>query len=272
MNKSAWILLSLACVVIPGGGFRAAENTTSPAVPTASQPAISPPDQWLARATPVLDDAEGSLNPYVLKVIDSYPVDGSFPYRWEKNEYDIYNGVSQTLEYQGRTIAKAHPNGTRCSNCCGITFEVFFRSMRLRNQQKGLKADDFNGMTGDDLFNAMLTWFVVGKGDSPQKAIDAYGLGDPITDWEKAKPGDFCDISRNNNSGHSVIFISWLRDSGGRITGMRYFSSGTSQGIGFASEYFTDAGGKVLREHVHLARVGSIEKYTPIDRANVPKH
>jgi hypothetical protein len=230
---------------------------------------ISPVDKFLKKTTPVLDDAEGTLNPYVLKIVDAYPVDGSYPYRWEKNEYDIYNGVTQDLLYQEQTVAKAHPNGSRCSNCCGLTFEIFFRAMQFRNKQKGLDINDFNGMTYDDLYNFMLIWFIVGKGDSPQKAIEYYGLGQAITDWKQAKAGDFCDISRDNNTGHSIIFIRWLYNPEGKIIGLDYFSS-QNKGIGFQTELFSDSGGKILRDQVHLARVGKIENYKPFDRASIP--
>ena len=232
---------------------------------------LSPVEQWLNRATPVLDDKEKSLNPYVLKIIDSYPVDGSYPYRWQKEppEYDIYNGVTQDLLYQGKIVAKAHPNKTRCSNCCGLTFEIFFRAMQMRNKDRKIDTNDFNGMTFDDLFNFMLIWFVVGQGDTPQKAIEYYGLGKRIDNWEEAKAGDFCDISRNNNSGHSIIFVEWERNPDGKIAGMKYFSS-NSKGVGFTTEFFTDTGGKIIRESVHLARVGSIDNYKPFDRSNIP--
>jgi len=45
---------------------------------------FSPVDKALAKAYAredlVADDAEGSLNPYVLKVVSAYPLDGSYPY------------------------------------------------------------------------------------------------------------------------------------------------------------------------------------------------
>ena len=229
----------------------------------------TPVEKYLSMSCTIKDDEEGSLNPYVLHVIKGYPTDGSYPYRWEKNEYDIYNGVTEDLVYQGRVVAKGHPNKTLCSNCCGLTFEIFFRSMRLRNIRKGLDPSDFNSMMWDDLFNMMLIWFIVGKGDSPREAIDYYGLGTKIMDWEQAKPGDFMDISRNNGSGHSVIFIEWVRDAKGGITGLKYFSS-NSRGVGYATEYFSDSGGKVMREHIHIGRVGRIEDYRAFDRTTIP--
>lgn len=231
---------------------------------------FSPVDKFLARATPVLDDAEGALNPYVLKVIDAYPLGtGEYPYRCKPLEYDKYLGVTQNLFYQGRIVAKAHPNGTRCSYCCGLTFEILYRAMKLRNMQKGIDPDDFNGMTFYDLFNLLQLWYIEGDADSPQKGIEYYGLGRKITNWDEAKAGDFCDFSRNNGTGHSIIFIRWVKNPEGKITGMEYFSSNL-RGVGYLTEFFSDSGGKVLRDWVHLARVGSIENYKKFDRSIIP--
>ena len=78
---------------------------------------FSPVDKALAKAYAredlIKDDAEGSLNPYVLKVISAYPLDGSYPYHcgWTPREYDIYNGVTQDLWYRGMVVAKAYPDG-----------------------------------------------------------------------------------------------------------------------------------------------------------------
>ncbi|MCB9851143.1 MAG: hypothetical protein H6817_10625 [Phycisphaerales bacterium] len=231
---------------------------------------FSPVGKFLASAEPVVDDAEGSLNPYVLRVIEAYPTDGSYPYHCKPLEYDIYNGVTEDIWYQGRVVAKAYPDGSRCSYCCGLTFEIFCRAMELRNRAKGLQPDAFNGMCFTDLFNLLQLWYIEGKGDSPQRGIVAYGLGRAIEDWEEAKAGDFCDFSRNNKTGHSVIFLEWTRDDAGKITGMKYFSS-NSKGVGPQTEYFSDTGGKLLRKWVRLARVGSIDAYKPFNRLDIPQ-
>jgi hypothetical protein len=234
---------------------------------------FTPVDKYLASAPPVTDDAEGSLNPYVLKVIEAYPKDGSYPYRCIKEpEYDLYNGVTQDLYYKGQVVAKAHPNNTRCSYCCGLTFEILVRAMKERNIQKGIDPDDFNGMSFFDLHNLLQLWYIEGEGDSPQKGIEDYGLGRKIENWEEVKAGDFLDYSRNNSTGHSVIFIEWVRDDAGKITGFKYFSSNT-RGVGYGREYFADSGvkdGKVLKKEFRLAHVGSIENYKPFDRTKIP--
>ncbi len=239
---------------------------------------FSPVDAALAKAfareEPVADD--GTLNPYVLKVVSAYPLDGSYPYHcgWKPREYDIYNGVTQDMWYRGLVVAKAYPDGSRCSYCCGLTFEIFVRAMKLRNAQRGLDPDDFNGMTFHDLFNLLQLWYIEGSGDSPQLGIVSYGLGQAITNFEDARPGDFADYSTTPAGGHSVIFIDWLRDDAGRIVGMKYFSSNLSgtHGVGYGEGKFSDANGGrgLLRNSVRLARVGGIGEYKPFDRLKIP--
>jgi hypothetical protein len=44
---------------------------------------------------------------------------------------------------------------------------------------------------------------------------------------------------RWSGSGHSVIFVNWVRDENQQITGMRYWSSQrATNGIGYRTEYF----------------------------------
>jgi hypothetical protein len=243
---------------------------------------FSPVDKALAKAYAreemVADDAEGALNPYVLKVISAFPLDGSYSYHcsWEPREYDIYNGVTQDLWYKGMVVAKAYPDGSRCSYCCGYTFEVFVRAMKLRNIQKGLDPDDFNGMTFGDLFNLLQLWYIEGPGDCELRGITAYGLGRAITDFEQVHPGDFLSYSTTPPGGHSVVFIDWLRDDQHKIVGLKYFSSNLSgsHGVGYGSGRFSDAnpnGRGILRKSLRIARVGAIKNYAPFDRATIPQ-
>jgi hypothetical protein len=243
---------------------------------------FSPVDKALAKAYAredmVKDDADGSLNPYVLKVISAFPTDGSYPYHcsWEPREYDIYNGVTQDMWYKGMVVAKAYPDGSRCSYCCGYTFEVFLRAMKLRNIQKGLDPDDFNGMTFNDVFNMLQLWYIEGKGDSEQRGIVSYGLGKAITDLEEVKPGDFLSYSTTPPGGHAVVFIDWLRDDEKKIVGFKYFSSNLSgtHGVGYGQGHFSDSnprGRGILRKSLKIGRVGAIADYVKFDRANIPQ-
>jgi len=243
---------------------------------------FSPVDKALAaayaREEMITEDPEGSLNPYVMKVISGYPLDGSLPYHcsWEPREYDIYNGVTQDMWYKGMVVAKAYPDGSRCSYCCGFTFEVFLRAMKLRNIQKGLDPDDFNGMTFGDLFNALQFWYIEGKDDCERRAIESYGLGYRITNLDNVRPGDFLSYDNKPSGGHSCIFIDWLRDDQNKIVGLKYFSSNLSgsKGVGYGQGLFSDSnpnGRGILRTSLRLARVGAIEDYKPFDRATIPQ-
>ena len=243
---------------------------------------FSPVDKALAKAYAredmVTDEPDGSLNPYVLKVISAYPLDGSYPYHcgWTPREYDIYNGVTQDLWYRGMVVAKAYPDGSRCSYCCGFTFEAFVRAMKLRNIQKGFDPDDFNGMTFSDLFNMLQLWYIEGDGDSEQRGITSYGLGRAITDLEEVKAGDFLSYSTTPPGGHSVIFIEWNRDAQNKIVGFKYLSSNLSgtKGVGYGSGRFSDSnsnGRGILRKSLRIARVWAIKDYMPFNRASIPQ-
>jgi hypothetical protein len=256
--------------------------TYTPKVYPVDERGFSPVDKALAKAYAredmVKDDDEGSLNPYVMKVISAYPLDGSYPYHcgWTPREYDIYNGVTQDLWYKGMVVAKAYPDGSRCSYCCGFTFEAFVRAMKLRNVQKGLDQDDFNGMSFNDLFNLLQLWYIEGPGDCEQRGITGYGLGRAITNFEDARPGDFLSYSTTPAGGHAVIFIDWLRDDQNKIVGMKYFSSnlGGTHGVGYGSGHFSDSnanGRGLLRKSLRIARVGAIKDYKPFDRASIPQ-
>lgn len=255
--------------------------TYTPRVYPVDERGFSPVGKALAKAYAredmVQDDAEGALNPYVMKVISAFPLDGSYPYHcgWTPREYDIYNGVTEDLWYKGMVVAKAYPDGSRCSYCCGFTFEAFVRAMKLRNVQKGLDADDFNGMTFNDLFNMLQLWYIEGPGDCELRAVTSYGLGHAVTNFEDVRPGDFLSYSTTPSGGHSVIFIDWMRDEQNKIVGMKYFSSnlGGSKGVGYGSGRFSDsnANGKgLLRKSLRIVRVGAIKDYKPFDRATIP--
>ena len=256
--------------------------TYTPRVYPVDERGFSPVDKALAKAYAredmVKDDDEGALNPYVMKVISAYPLDGSYPYHcgWTPREYDLYNGVTQDLWYKGMVVAKAYPDGSRCSYCCGFTFEAFVRAMKLRNVQKGLDADDFNGMTFNDLFNLLQLWYIEGPGDCEQRGIVGYGLGRAIPNLEDARPGDFLSYSTTPSGGHSVIFIDWVRDEQNKIVGMKYFSSNLSgsHGVGYGSGRFSDSnanGRGLLRKSLRIARVGATKDYKPFDRAAIPQ-
>jgi uncharacterized protein YgiM (DUF1202 family) len=225
-----------------------------PAKPAPEQPA--PP-----AAPPVSSTYDTNLNDYVQQVIGTY--NGYYPFLLN-TDYANYNGVTENLYFGGKLLAKAHPSGNRASHCVGITFEVFFKAMQARNQKLGLAADDFNGMTFDELFDFLLTWYVANgnkRVSNIEVAVEKYGLGKRVARFEEARSGDFMDLSRSNGTGHTVVFQNWVRNNSGHITGVRYWSS-QSSGIGFNTEYFDTSGrGNVLSNQVYIARVLPVHQY-----------
>jgi hypothetical protein len=215
--------------------------------------------------------AKSELNDYVLKVIPTYE-GGKYPYLLN-TDYAHYNGVTENINYQGSLIAKANPDGSKSSHCVGLTYEVFFKAMQNRNEDAGITSDNFNNMTADDMRDFLLTWYAAkgyskSEGNQIAGAIVRYGLGVQITNLEDAKAGDFIDFSRTK-SGHTAVFINWLRDDKNNIVGFRYWSTQEStNGIGYKEEYFSDNTqeafkGTVNRNQLYIGRVKAISNYRP---------
>ncbi|MBM7614392.1 hypothetical protein [Alkaliphilus hydrothermalis] len=209
------------------------------------------------------------LNSYVLNVMKTYPRNGSHPYLLN-NDYQNYNGVTANINYQNKLLLKAHPSGSRASHCSGLTFEVFFKAMQQRNKEAGISPEDFNGMSYDQLYNFAMTWYVANGNKQSSNiaiAVEKYGIGHRVSNLEDAKPGDFLDFSRENNTGHTVVFLNWIRDNG-KIIGLRYWSTqGSTNGINYNEEYFNveksngTKYGDLIIDQIYIARVTSINKY-----------
>jgi hypothetical protein len=197
----------------------------------------------------------GDMNALVLEVLAGYPTDGTHTYHWPKT--GGWTGNTKDLVYGTEVLAAGDPNG-RCY-CCGLTFEVFLDAWRLWTARRGRpwQIVDF-GLPA--VRRLQKQWF----GSAADKtcvrtALVDNGLGHEVEDWDDARPGDFVQLWRANGSGHSVIFLAWLRGPDGAIEGLRYWSTqGSTQGIGEREESFADSAGerRVLREAFYLCRVG----------------
>lgn len=111
-----------------------------------------------------------------------------------------------------------------------------------------------------------MLWYVASgnkRTSNVAAAVEKYGIGRQIHNWEEAKKGDFLDFSRSNHTGHTVVFLHWVRDNDGRIIGLHYWSSqGSTNGIDYVTEYFDFSGrGNVLSNHVYIARVLPVKQY-----------
>ena len=209
----------------------------------------------VVKSEPVNKQIKTDFNAYVLYIIKTYDIKNiSYPYLLN-NDYSNYNGVTTNLVFQGQTLAKAHPSGNRASHCVGITFEVFFKAMQARNKALGKSVEDFNGLNFNQLQDLMLTWYVANGSKSISNvtvALERYGLGKRIYNWESVRAGDFIDFNRSNGTGHTAVFLEWIRDNNNSIIGIKYWSSQEStNGINYKDEYF----GSVLKDPFYIARV-----------------
>ena len=186
------------------------------------------------------------LNPYVLEIMSTYPVDGSYGYFWPKE--GGWEGTTQDVVYEGKKLTDGDPKNR--SYCCGLTFEVYVRA--LLEASEGAAA----GVSADTLHELRLRFF----GDSKegerrrlcQFGLESLRLGETVDDLEQARAGDFVQFWRHGGSGHSVIFVNWVRRKG-EIRGITYWSSQTStQGIGYQTETIGPDG--IDRKQIYIAR------------------
>ena len=201
---------------------------------------------------------ERDLNDYIINTLETYPRDGSLPYSWVSG----YDGVTQDLSYRGDVIAKANEDSSKSSFCCGLTFEVYYKSIMQALEDLDLD-EDLNNMKADDFSDFISRWFVQEKnGDGPGLALVPYGLGKKIEKMADVRKGDFVQIWRTSGSGHSVIFIEWTLNEAGDTTGMKYWSTqpGTD-GVNYNVEYFDAYGGKIDKSVTHYSRAFSPNEF-----------
>lgn len=209
-----------------------------------------------------IDGSLPEFNRLVLEEIATYRMDGTHGYWWPNarqmretlGEDARFHGVTRDLYLGGQRVAHGEPDGR--TFCCGVTLEAFHAAYLRWIEENGEPGG--TALTPENWADFMRYWFVLEKnGPGPSLALEEFGLGRTINP-EDALPGDFVQIWRRQGSGHSVIFLSWVRDEEGEISGFRYWSSqpGTD-GIRPTIEYFApeDAKRGMAWEHTHWGRV-----------------
>lgn len=203
-----------------------------------------------ASASPELPE----FNRIVLQVISEYPTDGTHGYWWPRDGEGSYDGVTHDLYFRGEKVMEGEPQGR--TFCCGLTLEVFLEAYKRWLAQHG--GEETATLRPEDWPEFQRLWFVVEtNGPGPSAALEQFGLGRTIRQ-EEALPGDFVQIWRRQGSGHSVIFLDWVRDEAENIVGFHYWSTQPStNGIHEATEHFAspEADEGVAAEHTHWGRV-----------------
>jgi hypothetical protein len=178
------------------------------------------------------------LNDYILKEA----------YRYTSGRYVLSStGCPEHLVYADDTILKKSASGTYCS---GYTFTVFFNTMKEHHR--------FEGKSSDELRKIQKDWYGITRDATETQCLfvlEQQGWGRKIA-FDEAQPGDFVQFWRNNQSGHSVIFLGWERDSTGHIIAMKYRSSQLkTDGVGDRTELIGSGPKELNRNRIYLARL-----------------
>ncbi|MBX7244987.1 MAG: hypothetical protein K1X53_05785 [Candidatus Sumerlaeaceae bacterium] len=174
-----------------------------------------------------------SVNRATVARYKAYPTNGTFTYLWSGGGY----GVTQNLYYLSTLVApKPSGNTTYCS---GLAFDAFITAWKDYNTSYShTLIGPISTATQMEAFRKI--WYGVTDAEKlAARAIPDYSVGVEITDWEEAQEGDFVQLWRHSGSGHNPLFVSWIRNGSGTITGVNYWGSqGSTNGIGYNSESF----------------------------------
>jgi hypothetical protein len=207
-----------------------------------------------------VDPGESDVNDLVMSLVDQYPTDGSYDYWWPSGV--SWSGNPHDIWYLDQLFAEGDPQHR--SFCVGLTFEVFMRAFDEADRAWGGDGS-LNGVPFDELYELRTDWYVRDLwGSGPVEAVENYGIGAEVRSWDHVRPGDFVQFWRHSGSGHNVVFIDWERDSEDTIIGFRYWSTqGSTDGVGFNSEYFGSSGSRVDPNHFFVARVFTPDDWVP---------
>ncbi|MEZ6017083.1 MAG: hypothetical protein R3F49_18345 [Planctomycetota bacterium] len=205
----------------------------------------------LACAGPALGDSQrrqqGDAARRVLEAALSFKSGGGYDTKWSGT------GVPDEITHAGERVLSKGTGGTYC---CGFTFAVAMQALAAGNALKGKSIADVRAF--------QKAWYGATKETAERQcaqAVERLGVGREVP-IEDARAGDFMQLWRASDkpSGHSVLFLSWIELDGQRV-GFNYLSSqGSTNGIGYNAEYFSDAAlgrGRVDRKRLYCARIGT---------------
>lgn len=197
--------------------------------------------------------SQKTFNDYVLQAVKTYPTDGSEPYAWVNDPG--YYGISRDLHYLGQQYIKA--DAQKRSYCSGITFQVFMEAYEQYNTDHGLEGIG-NIADLEDLEEFRRKWYGVG-GDrrTIKHALESSGLGYQVADLSEVQAGDFVQLWRFNGSGHTVIFINWVKDTNDQIIGFNYWSSNYGRGPSYQIEYFGESGKLININETYFMKISN---------------
>ncbi len=203
-------------------------------------PAVGKGEIEAAEVVPAVSGAD--LNAKVIEVANSKSGGG---YYWPDPAPEGYHGAPETFKWQGSTILGASEGR---SHCCGFTCWVALEVAKANGLLEGKTVKQVRSFKG--------LWFGSSTNhEMPARALPALGIGVKVP-FQDAQPGDFMQLWRTDDSGHSVIFLDWVRDAAGTITAVKYRGSNkTTKGVGDHTEKLKSAGGRVDPAKCHVGRM-----------------
>jgi hypothetical protein len=176
----------------------------------------------------------------VVKIARGYKDGGG--YKWKGS------GTPEEIKFNGEKIL---PKG-ESTYCSGFTFAVVMKAAEQRGLLRDKKPEQIRAFQKE--------WYGATKESAETQcafAVERLGIGKQVTS-KQARAGDFLQLWRTNKSGHSVVFLEWVKD-GRRPIGVKYRSTQKStDGIGDRVEYFANVpskDGKVDVERMYFCRL-----------------
>ncbi len=177
-------------------------------------------------------------NKKVLEIAYSYSGGG---YKWSSS------GAPKAIIFKDSEILKKSTQGTFCS---GYTFTVAFEALDQAGKIDHLSLDQVKWLQRN--------WYGTNEASAETQclyALKKLGLGFEVK-MREAKAGDFVQFWRNNKSGHSVIFLDWVKNESGEITGIKYRSTQKStNGIGDRTETIGTGEKEINLSRLYIVRL-----------------
>lgn len=183
-----------------------------------------------------------SVNELVVVVAEEFLDGGGYNNEWTGS------GSPVEIRFMEERILSKEEGGTYCS---GYTFAVGMRVAEIRGLLKCKSVAEVR------LFQ--MEWFgstydLYARERQAVAAIVTLGIGSEIP-AEEAEAGDFVQFWRIDDTGHSVVFKNWIKDSSGQRIGIRYRGSqGKTDGIGEVDDYFYAHGGRIDPNRMYFGR------------------
>ncbi|MGH0275917.1 hypothetical protein NKZ35_25365 [Sinorhizobium meliloti] len=194
------------------------------------------------------DAKGGDFNQYILKAVEYL----------NKNHagggYDISEAFSHNIDYGGRGTVKA--TSPKKSMCVAAVSEVIIYATKIYAKETGdntvFDKVPVSAWTKGNATSLRANIFMF-KGTGSRgtgHTLSQYKLGEELR-FRDLKPGDFINLNRSSGSGHSVVFIGYLRSDlkvtsnfNTDVVGFQYFSAQgkgrADAGFGYRNAFFGD--------------------------------